>query len=257
VSHLQNIRRRVQVVVQERTFADALAARLNGEEGVEVVAATCAEQLVTRPVGPTSADVLLLDADIPGGAAFALCQETSGHGGAPQVIMLSYSSEPQMVVAAIQAGAAAWVPKDETLDHLLRVIAGIGPGEIWLPPSITGRVMRLLLRDRAGPQDSDRLLAALTPREREILACLANGSKRHEVAAQLNLSENTVRTHVQNLMTKLRVHSALEAVAVTRLGLGLEPARPHELVSRHATSCLHHHRELDAVPHRARGPRTP
>jgi DNA-binding NarL/FixJ family response regulator len=143
--------------------------------------------------------------------------------------MMSYSSDPQRVLAAIQAGAAAWVPKDEPLDHLIRVIVGIGPGEVWLPPSITGRVLRLLLRDRAEPRENDQLLAALTPREQEILVCLANGSRQHEVAARLNLSQNTVRTHVQNLRRKLRVHSALEAVAVTRLGRRPDPVRPHRI----------------------------
>jgi DNA-binding NarL/FixJ family response regulator len=201
---------------------------LGGEEGVEVVAATYTQQS-ERLVDSEAADVLLLDADLPGGAALALCRETSGHGGAPQVIMMSYSSEPQRVLAAIQAGAAAWVPKDETLDHLIRVIVGIGPGEVWLPPLITGRVLRLLLRDRAESRENDQPLADLTPREQEILGCLANGSRQHEVAARLNLSENTVRTHVQNLKTKLRVHSALEAVAVTRLGRRPDPVRPHRI----------------------------
>jgi DNA-binding NarL/FixJ family response regulator len=65
-------------------------------------------------------------------------------------------------------------------------------------------------------QDEDTLLAALTPREREVLACLADGDGRRDVAERLYLSANTVRTHLQNLMAKLGVHSSLEAVAVTR-----------------------------------------
>ncbi len=132
------------------------------------------------------------------------------------MIMMSHSSEAERIVAAIQAGAAAWVRKDESLEHLLRVIRGVALGETWLPPAATGQVLRLLLREREQQRERDRLLAALTPREREVLACLADGAGRREAAVRLCLSANTVRTHLQNLMTKLQVHSTLQAVALTR-----------------------------------------
>jgi DNA-binding NarL/FixJ family response regulator len=60
------------------------------------------------------------------------------------------------------------------------------------------------------------MLALLTPRERQVLACLAEGADRHQVAGRLNLTANTVRTHMQNIMAKLGVHSTLEAVTLTR-----------------------------------------
>jgi DNA-binding NarL/FixJ family response regulator len=65
-------------------------------------------------------------------------------------------------------------------------------------------------------EDGDQLLAALTGREREVLVCLAEGNRRRDVAEHLHMSPNTVRTHLQNLMTKLGVHTAIEAVALTR-----------------------------------------
>ena len=85
------------------------------------------------------------------------------------------------------------------------------------------------MADQDQRQDNDRLLAALTPREREVLACLAKGAGRQEVAEQLHLSANTVRTHLQNLMAKLGVHSTLEAVAMSRPHLEqLRPAAADE-----------------------------
>jgi DNA-binding NarL/FixJ family response regulator len=210
---------RVFIVDQERTFAEVLASRLAAEVDITVVAAVSVELPVPRPVVVQSADIMLLDADLPGGAAFALCREVTGRGVAAHVIMMSYSAEPDRIVAAVRAGAAAWLPKDESLEHLLRVMRGIVRGETWLPPAVAGQVLTLLLRDPAPQSENEPLLATLTPREREILACLAEGVARREVAARLSLSAHTVRTHLQNLRAKLQVHSTLEAVALARSAL--------------------------------------
>ncbi len=201
------------VIDEERTFADALAIRLNVEEDLSVVA-------VAQPTATTmgwKADIILLDVDLTG--SMRLCKATSGPPHATRVIMLSHTSEPSRIVAAIEVGARAWVRKDESVEHLLRVLRGVARGETWLPPAETGNVLSLLLKQRDGREDGDRLLALLTPRERQVLACLAEGANRHQVAERLNLRANTVRTHLQNLMAKLGVHSTLEAVALTRAWL--------------------------------------
>jgi DNA-binding NarL/FixJ family response regulator len=104
------------------------------------------------------------------------------------------------------------------------VIRGVARGETWLPPAETGQVLGYLMADQDQRRENDQLLAALTPREREVLACLAEGAGRREVAEQLHLSAHTVRTHMQNLMAKLGVHSTLEAVAISRPHL--EQLRP-------------------------------
>jgi DNA-binding NarL/FixJ family response regulator len=198
------------VIDEERTFADALAIRLNAEEDIEVAAIS---QLTAGGVG-WHADVVLLDVDLAG--SMRLCQTTSGPPDQTRVIMLSQTSDPSRIVAAIEAGACAWVRKDESIEHLLRVIRGVIRGETWLPPSETGNVLSLLLKQRAGREDRDRMLARLTRRERQVLACVAEGVSRSQVAEQLNLTANTVRTHLQNITAKLEVHSTLEAVALTR-----------------------------------------
>jgi DNA-binding NarL/FixJ family response regulator len=144
--------------------------------------------------------------------------------------MLSRSSEPSRIADSIRAGAAAWVRKGESLAYLLQVIRGVAAGETWLPPAETGAVLQLLLQEHNQQRESDRLLASLTPREREVLACLAEGAGRQDVADRLHLSANTVRTHLQNLMAKLGVHSTLEAVAVTRSQL---TALPSQLAAPH------------------------
>ena len=168
------------------------------------------------------ADVMVVDGDLPDEAANRLCAEVSGRAESSRVITLSSSSEPERIVNAIQAGAAAWVRKDQSLGYLLRVIRGVARGETWLPPSETGKVLRLLLHEQDRRREKGRLLASLTPREQAVLTCLAEGTgHRDAIAQQLHLSINTVRTHLQNIMAKLGVHSALEAVALTRDDLSL------------------------------------
>ena len=178
-------------------------------------------------LGRDSADVLVLDGDLPGGAANRLCEEMSGRAIGTRVIMTSSSSGPARIVQAIRAGAAAWVGKDESVEHLLRVIRGVARGETWLPPAEAGNVLRLLLLQQERHSEVERLLAALTPRERTVLACFAAADGRRDVVAErLYVSVNTVRTHMQNIMAKLGVHSALEVMALTRDRAGRRPLDP-------------------------------
>lgn len=208
---------RLLIFVQEVTFADALATRLEAEADLEVVAALYLRSS-SRPLSAGSpADVVLLDGDLPDDAAFRLFEELARRGDPPRAVFLSQTSEPRRIVRAIAAGAVGWVGKDQSLDRLIEVIHGAARGETWLPASAIGPVLRFLMRGSKPEQDNGGWLAsALTPREREVLACLADGTNRRALAEHLNISPNTARTHLQNLMSKLGVHSALEAVALMR-----------------------------------------
>jgi DNA-binding NarL/FixJ family response regulator len=225
---------RLLIFVQEATFADALATRLEAEPDVDVMAALYMRALSPQPSARSRADVVLLDGDLPGDAAFRLCNELQQPGDVPRIIFLSRTSAPERIVRAITAGAIGWVRKDESLDRLIEVIHGAARGETWLPPGEIRPVLQLLMGEPMRESDPDQddggqLLAALTRREREVLACLAEGTNRRDLAEHLHMSPNTVRTHLQNLMSKLGVHSALEAVALTRSYLGDQFSEPHLL----------------------------
>lgn len=208
---------KVFIADQQLTFAEALTARLDDEEDIKVVGAAQGKLSSRWLIAGKSVDVVVLDSDLAGGTVNRLCAELVNRARSVQVIVLSSTSEPERIVNAIRAGAAAWVRKDESLERLLQAIRGVARGENWLPPSELGNVLRLLLRNQDRRRKNEQMLAALTPRERAVLACLAEGTGRRDaVAKQLNLSVNTVRTHLQNLMAKLDVHSALEAVALIR-----------------------------------------
>jgi DNA-binding NarL/FixJ family response regulator len=198
----------VAIVDQELTFADALAIRLDAEDDIKVVAVAKASS------GPSlggCADIVLLDADLAGDTTNLLCDANSSPH--TRAAMLSHTSEPERIVAAIQAGAAAWIRKDESVEYLLEALRGIARGQTWLPAAETGNVLSLLLHQQ-GSSDDDMPPARLTLRERQVLDCLASGAGRSEAAARLNISVNTVRTHMQNIMTKLGAHSTLEAIAM-------------------------------------------
>jgi len=218
---------RLFILLQERTFADALAIRLDSEPDMDVVAALHTQNTPPPHLFTESmADVMLLDGDLPGNGAFRLCEEVSQSSGAPRVTLLSQSADPARIVRAIRAGAVGWICKNESLHRLIDVIHAVARNETWLPPGQTGEVVRLLL---GGPdrdeEEGTQLLSPLTDREREVLVCLAEGTRRRDVAKHLHMSPNTVRTHLQNLMGKLGVHSAIEAVALTRSQLDDEFAQ--------------------------------
>jgi DNA-binding NarL/FixJ family response regulator len=203
----------VLVLDQQRTFSDAIAEWLEVKAEVTVVAAVTSALAARRLLAGRSVEVIVIDGELPDGAAL-LGAIMSGQSALPRVIVLSASTDPERIVSAFRAGAAAWVGKDEPMEHLLDVILRVDRGEAWIPPVLLHRVIQVLLRQCEQVSHEDDPLAALTPREREVLALIAQGYGRKQVAAQMHLSVNTVRTHMQSLLAKLGVHSAVEAVAL-------------------------------------------
>jgi DNA-binding NarL/FixJ family response regulator len=204
------------IVDQQRTFRDALAIRLRAEPDLVVAAEAQSTESALRVLAGRSTDVVLLDAELPDDSSFTFCAEVTRRLPAPCVVMLSAASEAQRIVAAVRADAVAWVRKDESIDYLLRVIRCVVRGETWLPPAELRQVLRLLIDDQDDRRGRDELLAALTPRERDVLFHLLEGAGCKDIAVRLQLSTNTVRSHLQSLTAKFGVHSTLELVALTR-----------------------------------------
>ena len=216
----------VLIVDQHLAFRDALMTRLQAEPDLAVLAKAHSVEFAASVLVGRSADVILLEADLPDNSAIAFCSEMMRRQDPPRIIMLSVSSEPERIVAAVRAGAAAWVRKDQSIDYLLSVMRGVVRGESWLPPGELGAVLRRLIEHQDHRRDSDDLLATITPRERDVLFLLVEGAGRNEVARRLQLSANTIRTHLQSLMSKFGVHSTLEVVALARPRLEALPEMP-------------------------------
>lgn len=140
-----------------------------------------------------------------------------------RTVMLAERDDPRHAAAALQAGAGGWVAKDCSLSRLLQVIRGVLKDETHLPPALLTGVLRELTASRKHRSESERLVESLTPRELEVLRCMVAGLGRKAVAERLFLSPHTVRTHMQNVLGKLGVHSTLAAVALARRA-GIGPA---------------------------------
>jgi DNA-binding NarL/FixJ family response regulator len=249
------VRIRVLVVDDHRIFAESLAAALAAEPDVDVtpagsgrMALRCLERgaAVGRPF-----DVLLVDADLGDLALDAAAGATTGaprravavpDGGADRIVdgislvagvrlaqpavrsvVLAEKDDAHRAALALSAGACGWVAKDCSLSRLLTVVRGVLRDETHLPPALLTGVLRELTAARKHRTESERLVESLTPREREVLRCMVAGLGRKAVAERLFLSPHTVRTHMQNVLGKLGVHSTLAAVALARRA-GVGPA---------------------------------
>jgi DNA-binding NarL/FixJ family response regulator len=207
------------VVDGQCTFADALASCLAAEDGLLVVATADSAAATRRLLVGRHVDIVLLGSELPEGLHLAaeLARIRPNTPRPIRVIMLGTVPEATRVVAALRAGVTAWVSKDDSIEHLLDAIRCAMRDETWLPATLVGPVLRLLLHQNDQREASQKHpLASLTPREREVLSQLAEGLGRREVGERMHLSANTVRSHLQNLMGKLKVHSTLEAVAIAR-----------------------------------------
>ncbi|MFJ4847381.1 MULTISPECIES: LuxR C-terminal-related transcriptional regulator [unclassified Streptomyces] len=244
---------RVLVVDDHRIFAESLAAALAAEPDVDVSAAgsgAAAQRCLERAAADGRRyDVLLVDADL-GSAAGAAGVRTlnavdnaaSSASGAPaaaggtpagvdgialvervrsehpatRTVVLAERDDARRAARALQAGASGWVAKDCSLSRLLAVMRGVLRDETHLPPALLTGVLRELTAARRHRTESEQLVESLTPREQEVLRCMVAGLGRKAVAERLYLSPHTVRTHMQNVLGKLGVHSTLAAVALAR-----------------------------------------
>ncbi|MFD4400575.1 LuxR C-terminal-related transcriptional regulator [Kitasatospora sp. NPDC058478] len=142
-----------------------------------------------------------------------------------RAVVLAAADDPHRAARALHAGATGWVAKESSLARLLAVVRGVLRDETHLPPALLTGVIRELTTARRDRTESERLVDTLTPREKQILRCMVAGLGRQAVAERLYLSPHTVRTHMQNVLGKLGVHSTLAAVAVARRA-GVSPAEP-------------------------------
>lgn len=182
--------------------------------GMEVMVVTTAEAAV-EVAEATVPDLMLIDIGLPdGNGVEAGAQILRDHPGI-KVVALTALSEPNAVRDAIASGFSGYLTKDTQAEAFVHALQGVMDGQIVVPQKLgRGAVSPNGTNGGGGtPTNAGLLARQLTPRELEVLQLLAQGAASPEIAQRLGVSPNTVRTHVQCILTKLQVHSRLEAAA--------------------------------------------
>ncbi|MFJ3857467.1 response regulator [Streptomyces sp. NPDC090085] len=164
-------------------------------------------------------DVVLLDIRMPNMDGLEAARRILAESPECRVIMLTTFDLDQYVYAALAAGASGFLLKDVTPEHLAAAVRLVGTGDALLAPSITRRLVErcapaAAAADTVATADTRRELAALTPREREVLTLMGHGRSNSELAHELTLSEATVKTHVARIFAKLSLRDRAQAVVL-------------------------------------------
>jgi DNA-binding NarL/FixJ family response regulator len=206
----------VLLVDDHRVFAEALAGVLLAEHGIDRVELANSLDAARAVLNSDRPDVVLLDLTLAEESGFDLLSELAEDEGAPTVVVLSGRDEPRLVVKALEFGAKGWISKTTRMEALVDALWQVIDGEMYLAPSTLQPLLSHLLADLHDRRASAAFVDTLTPRELEVLRCLVSGMTRAEVAQYLFVSTNTVRTHVQSLLRRSELHSALALVAFAR-----------------------------------------
>lgn len=200
---------RVLIVDDHLLFADVIQRTLEAD-GFEVVAAvaTGADALtVFRDERP---NLVLVDLALPDRSGLSVGEAILEQAPSTIVIALTAMDDPQLVKQVLRAGFRGYVTKDCPVSQLRQAIAEAIGGRV----AVAVPTRRAGSRSRGSKKEGVALLVGqLTPRERQVLALLAQGASSANMARHLGISPNTLRTHVQSVLTKLQVHSRLEAAS--------------------------------------------
>ncbi len=203
----------VLVVDDHRTFGDALALAMRMEKGFIVRVATNGRDAVVA-AADEEPDVVLMDMEMPGMSGVDTIRRVLEARPEARVVVLSAHDDELTQARAIDAGAIGYLRKDTPLEDIPALIRRAAAGETLMDPEEGLRLLRRLRHQRHQEATERQRVNRLTPRQIEILQLLADGTPQQDILDTLKVSPYTLRTHVQNILTRLGVHTKLEAVAL-------------------------------------------
>lgn len=217
---------RVLLVDDHVLLTSSLSRLLAAEPDIRVVgvAGSVAE---ARTLARDRMDVVLMDYRLPDGTGAEATRWIKARWPTARVVMLTAIADDETVLESIQAGADGYLTKDRAVEDVVGAVRAAKAGETLLPRSVIMGIVQRVATARERPPERPAF-EPLTARELDVLRALADGISTPEVCERLSISPNTLRTHAQNIMAKLRVHSKLEAVAVALRYRIIEPPRPDD-----------------------------
>lgn len=198
---------RLVVVDDHALFRAGLVSLLTSIPEFEIVGEAGDGRQALAVVREEKPDVVLLDVNMPvmGGVEMV---EALQENDRPRILMLTISKHDEDLFGAIAAGADGYLLKDAEPDELRRAINLVAEGKSVLSPEVTSRVFKAVSSSHGIPPD-----VALSKREMDVLKCLAQGMTSAQIAKNLFISENTVKTHVRHILEKLEASNRAEAVS--------------------------------------------
>jgi len=205
---------RVLIVDDQALVRAGFRMILDAQPDIEVVAEAADGEAAIRLSNRFRPDVVLMDVRMPGVDGLEATRRLLGDapGPAPRVVILTTFDLDEYVYAAIQAGACGFLLKDVSAEHLVGAVRTVAVGDALLAPSITRRLVERFARPEAALEVAPGALASLTPREFEVFRLVARGMSNAEIAAELVVSEATVKTHVAAILAKLGLRNRAQAV---------------------------------------------
>jgi NarL family two-component system response regulator LiaR len=198
---------RVLVADDHAIVRKGLCALLATEPGIEVVGEAREGQEAITEAKRLQPDVILMDLVMPGMDGLEATRRIAASQPKTRILVLTSFSGDDKIFPAIKAGALGYLLKDSGPEDLVRAIQQVHNGESSLHPIVARR----LLKELAFPLEKETEAASLTEREIEVLQLVARGQTNREIAERLAISEATVRTHVSNILSKLKLDSRTQA----------------------------------------------
>lgn len=203
----------VAMIEDHKILVDSLSLMLRYETDIDFKGSASSVSQGLELVAETTPDVLLLDVGLPDGNGLDLIPEVNNISPDTNIVVLTSMSDEATLMRVIDSGINGFVSKNSELSELLATIRKAADGEIVMPSSLLVGLLMRLPRDKAAAYKEEKGWERLTIREQEVLELLASGKSSSEIADELHIAPLTVRTHIRNMMSKMGVHSRLEAVA--------------------------------------------
>ena len=215
---------RVLLVDDQELVRTGLRGILREAFGFDVVGECADGREVPAAAAALAPDVVLMDVRMPFVDGVQATRELRRLQDSPPVLALTTFDDEEVLAGMLRAGAAGFVLKGVPAEDLQRAVRAVAEGGAWLDPAVTARVLAIY---RSAPPAASAAgqagLDALTSREREVLALIGRGKTNGEIAAELFVSEGTVKTHINHVFTKLQLRDRAAAVVF---------AFDHDLVTR-------------------------